>query len=319
LSDNRDELKKYYEYVYPKKSTVNLLLDKAGFHQWATDQGFPVPESYIASSQKELDAILRDSRFPVVLKPLIRTDEWLKRAQYDKVFKLNNRREVENIGFDLFSAAPKFIVQRWISGGDSNVHFCLTYFDRHGRELGYYTGRKLLQYPLLTGNTAIGVGTFNEEIHNLAKEVLHMAKLRGLGSLEAKKSDEDGKYYITEPTVGRNNYQSYMAVAGGMNLTEIALHDAINEQNKLIVRKRRKVTWIDEDFTPKAIECSVRQRSFSYKVILKGLNARISLSIFNFSDPMPFMIFLKKLFRKLLIDFKRFIKLLLIERLEYHK
>lgn len=300
MSDNRDELKKYYEFVYPEKSSVDLLMDKTAFHQWAIEHGFPVPDSYIVGSKRELDTIIDQIKFPIVLKPLFRTKEWMKMSRF-KVLELNNKSEMENIDFDIFETAPKFVIQQWIPGGDGNVHFCLMYVDRNGREIGYYTGRKLLQWPILTGNTAIGVGNFNNEVHKLAKDVLLKAKLRGLGSLEVKKSDEDNKYYITEPTVGRNNYQSYLAVAGGVNLTQMAYYDAINDPKRICYGVKRKATWIDENNTIEVIKNSRHHKDFHYIQIIKGLSGKISFSHFNLNDPIPFIFFLKEFPRSLLV------------------
>jgi len=52
VSNHRDELEKYYKFILPKKPTVDLLMDKVAFHRWAMERGFPVPQSYIACSQK---------------------------------------------------------------------------------------------------------------------------------------------------------------------------------------------------------------------------------------------------------------------------
>jgi predicted ATP-grasp superfamily ATP-dependent carboligase len=298
IADNMDELRKYYEFVFPKTSAVDLLTDKTAFHQWAIEHGFPVPESYIAESESELDWVLRNIRFPVVIKPLFRTEAWVKKSGIHKVFKLNHKEEIKDIGFNLLETAPRLLIQRWIPGGDGNVHFCLMYIDRNGREIGYYTGRKLLQWPILTGNTAIGVGTFNHKVHELARDVLLKAELRGLGSLEVKKSDEDNRYYITEPTVGRNNYQSYLAVAGGVNLTQIAFYDAINDHRGIVLGERKKATWIDEHNATQAIGNSNYHLSFYYRNIIRHLSRRVSFTHFNLKDPMPFIFFFSKRFPK---------------------
>ena len=72
------------------------------------------------------------------------------------------------------------------------------------------------------------------------------ANFIGLGSLEVKKSETDDRYYITEPTVGRNNMQSYIAVAGGVNLTLAAFDDASASHHHRDPKRRRAV-WIEED------------------------------------------------------------------------
>jgi len=287
------------------------LIDKTAFHEYATQQGFPVPESYIARSKIELQTILAGIKFPVVIKPHFRTEQWLKKSKLHKVFKLHDVTELESIGFDLFAAAPRFLIQRWIPGGDDKVYFCLMYIDRRGQERGYYAGKKLLQWPRLTGNTAIAVGTTDEAIHKLAADVLLRTKARGLCSLEVKKSDEDGNYYITEPTIGRNNYQSYIAVAGGVNLTELAFHDAINEKKQIAAVHRKMAMWIDEDFSWRAIKSSIGREELHFVPIVRGLANRLTFSHLNLTDWMPFFLLVHGLLpqrlRKLLRYFRIFI------------
>ena len=45
-----------------------------------------------------------------------------------------------HLPFPLFEVSDRYVLQEWIAGGDSDVHFCLVYRDRSGRELGYQTG-----------------------------------------------------------------------------------------------------------------------------------------------------------------------------------
>ena len=47
LSNNREELEKYYDFVLPERETVDLLMDKTAFHRWAEARQFPVPELHV--------------------------------------------------------------------------------------------------------------------------------------------------------------------------------------------------------------------------------------------------------------------------------
>jgi hypothetical protein len=111
-----------------------------------------------------------------------------------------------------------------------------------------------------------------------------------LASLEAKKSDQDGRYYISEPTVGRNDYQVYLAVAGGVNLTEAAFYDAIGERVEMFPRRIGRATWIDEDYAARALGSSNYGISFYYRNIAKNISRRIAFSHLNLSDPVPFIL-----------------------------
>lgn len=295
ISDNRDVLGQLYHFVLPDAPTVDLLMDKTAFHGWAARKGYPVPESYAVSSKNELDAVLREFGFPVVLKPLYRTKEWNLHSPHHKIYKLNGREELNKIGFDLFAVAPKFIIQQWIPGGDGDVHFCLFYFDRGGNEVAHYTGRKVLQWQVGTGNTAICMGTANNEVHSLAVEIFRAASFRGLGSIEFKHSQVDNKYYITEPTVGRNNLQSYVAVAGGINLTKMAFFDALGHNRNMNLSSVKKAIWIEEYNTFYALRYLIKRKEFQYKRLREDLRdqGKVSFAYFQLNDPAPFLYLIK--------------------------
>jgi len=294
LSENRAKLSEYFSFVIPDESSIERMMNKTSFHEWAVRHGFPVPESYIAESREDLDDVLGKVRYPVLLKPVVRSLKWEYRFPVDKILKIKSKAELDNIGFDLFSATPKVLVQQWVPGRDENVHFCLMYIDRKGRELEYCTGKKLLQWPLGTGSTAIGVTVYNEEVHRISSEVLKAAGLVGMGSLELKLSDLDNRYYITEPTVGRNDLQSYLAVAAGVNLTRLAFFDATGRDAAPYGYKARRAVWVEEYSAFEAIKSSYNKGEVKVKSILGGFNGKWSFANLSLSDPMPFIMLVKE-------------------------
>jgi len=291
VSDRREELEEYYDFVLPSKPALDRMMKKIAFHRWAVERGFPVPQSCEVGSPTELDRVLDTVEYPVIIKPVLRTRSWCKLCPVDKVLKLNARAELATIGFDLFEAAPDLLVQQWIPGDDADVHFCLVYYDREGHELAYYTGRKLLQWPPRCGSTAVTVSTVNDDVHRLTQDVFREAEFHGLGSLEVKQSSEDKRYYITEPTVGRNDLQSFLAVGGGVNLSATAYFDAVNSGQAASAGRARRATWLNEYSLPAAIKQSGR---FKYRHLLRLLGKRMSLAYFSFADPMPFCHLLKR-------------------------
>jgi predicted ATP-grasp superfamily ATP-dependent carboligase len=300
ISDNRELLEKYYTFVLPDKSSLNMLLDKIAFHEWAKKQGFTVPEAYFAESYQELEFVLNKVKYPVILKPYIKTDTWDLVSPHDKVLKIRNKRDIENINFDIFQATSKLIIQQWIPGRDSDVYFCLEYFDRDGRELAYYTGRKIFQWPVGSGSTAAAIGFENHEIHKTSVKVFKKAELRGIGSLEFKQSEKDKKFYIIEPTVGRNDLQSFVSVAGGTNITKIALHDAIGDLKKNVSVKKQKGVWIAEEGLINALRYLWKAKLFKVSELFTLTNGKRSYSLFDIKDPMPFIDFsIQKVKRKI--------------------
>lgn len=274
VARNADELRARYAFVLPDPATVRILGDKSAFAPWAQAHGFPVPRTHVVSTAAELDAALRELTFPVVLKPFTRDRRWHDVSGRNKAYRLSSPADLAAIPFRLFDASDRFVVQEWIDGGDSDVHFCLVYRDRSGRELGHQTGRKLLQWPLGTGNTAICTTTDDPQLHRLTRELFDRAGLVGLGSLEVKRDRRDGQPYIVEPTVGRPNLQSNVAAAAGRNLLAIALRDACGQPVGSAGRRRNAI-WLSESYLAAALVVATRRRQLDLRELGRAvLHAR---------------------------------------------
>jgi D-aspartate ligase len=245
LSRQRAELTEFYRFVLPPDDVVQTFLDKTRFYEWARHFDLPLPASRIVHSEAELRAALHDMPLPVILKPLYRTPAWNRMSPVEKAMRFDAASELDRIRFDLFAAAPALIVSHWIEGPDSSVHYCLAYCERPGEIRASFTGRKLLQYPRQTGSTAICVGTENGEVREIAEETFRHSRFEGIGSVEVKYG-ADGRPYITEPTVGRPNLQSYSAVAAGCNLHALAMAHALGLEWHSPKRGRRNCWWIEE-------------------------------------------------------------------------
>lgn len=287
VSDNRDLLETYYYFHLPDKEIVDLFLDKAAFYEWALQHGFQVPTSFVCQSQEQLDNILNKIQFPVIIKPFTKTDEWEKVSPLYKVYLLNSRGDIQKIKFDYFSATKKILVQQWVSGGDESVYFCLMYYDGHGREIAYYTGRKFFQWPPYCGSTAAAIGEDNEEVHRVARKMFGMVNYCGLGSVEMKRNDADGKYYLIEPTVGRNDLQSNVAVAGGVNLSQMAVCELLGLE-RVPFRKKRGV-WIHEEGLIDSLRYYRKQGNLLYGDIWRLVSIHSMFVHFDRRDIMPFM------------------------------
>jgi D-aspartate ligase len=258
VAHHRAELDGLFDIVAPPLDVVETLLDKTRFHVWAVEHGLPVPVTEVVTDQAELRAALAEMPFPVVLKPFERTAAWQAVSMRDKVHRLASPADLDRLPFRPFDVADRFVVQEWIPGRDSDVWFCLTYRDRDGHEMASQVGRKLAQWPVDTGSTAVAVTAENEEMAALARKVFDASGMVGTGSLEARRSSRDGRLLITEPTVGRPNLQSGLATAAGRNLTAIAYRDALQLPQRPAQRPREAV-WVHETALPRSVVVAGRQ------------------------------------------------------------
>ncbi|MGH3976584.1 MAG: hypothetical protein ACRDS9_25190, partial [Pseudonocardiaceae bacterium] len=157
VAEHAGDLATQFDFVLPDLPTVDRLLDKSVFHEWALANDFPVPPTAIVTNPEQLRAALHEMAFPVVFKPVERTAQWQDFSRYGTAYRFDTADDLERlpfVPFAPFDAADRFVVQEWIPGRDSDVYFCLTYRNRNGEELAAQVGRKITQWRVDTGSTA---------------------------------------------------------------------------------------------------------------------------------------------------------------------
>lgn len=255
VGEHAESLRGDFDFVASPPEVVRRLLDKTEFHDWAVRYGFPVPHTEVVADPAELRAVLARLRYPAVLKPCERTPAWQAVSPRRKAYVLTSAADVAHIPFDLFAVSPRYVLQEWIPGRDSDVYFCLVYRDRDGHELGSRVGRKIVQWPEGTGNTALCVTVDDQELHDLTAKLFDAAGMVGLGSVEFKRSPVDGRPYITEPTIGRPNLQSGVATAAGTDLIGAAYSDAVGLPHRA-GRPADRAAWMHEGTLLRALAVS---------------------------------------------------------------
>ncbi len=273
----------------PSYNVVQLLLEKTQFALWANTHGFPVPKTVLVHSHDELSNHLEGFNYPAVLKPLVRTPGWQAASPVHKVIRIESPDDIDTITFDLFEAAPSYILSEWIEGADEDVYFCLVCLDSDSNIIASHTGRKLLQFPRLTGSTAICIDANLPQLEKLTADLFRSAGCQGLASLEVKQSATDGQLVITEPTVVRPNLQSYSAVAAGVNLYGIAMRYAWSRDYTDLIRPRKRCMWIQEQALFEVFTTHSKT-PVPVKTILQEFIKvrRISAAYFSFTDLTPF-------------------------------
>jgi D-aspartate ligase len=302
VAEHASELAMQFDFVLPDLPIVDRLLDKSVFHEWALANDFPVPHTAIVDNVDELRAALSEMVFPVVFKPFERTPHWQDFSKRGTCYRFDTAEDLDRLPFAPFDAADRFVVQEWIPGRDSDVYFCLTYRNRNGEELAAQGGRKITQWRVDTGSTALAVTHDDPELHKLTRWLLDTAGHVGFGSLEVRRSTRDGRMLITEPTVGRPDLQTALAAAAGVNLVDIAYRDALTLPAPPN-RPHREAIWIHETAFPRSVLVAARRRRLDGHTLLAALRTRRAPTgaFYSDRDPLPLLLetakILKKIFR----------------------
>ncbi len=187
---------------------VLKLIDKSFLetHCQATELNYP--RSWIAASVENLSKILIEIKFPVMVKPI-------KPLSGFKAEKIKNKQELLSLA-ERFESSFPILVQDWIEGNDTHLHFCNTYLSE-GSALGRFEGRKLRSSPPARGQGTVVEPFISDEVYQLTIRFFKPLRLSGPSALELKRDSLD-RWWVIEPTVGRTEFLVGCCVANNVNI-----------------------------------------------------------------------------------------------------
>lgn len=288
FSANSDTLRKHYLIDFPGRDVTSILMEKGHFARYAEKNDFLIPKTNIIYDENTLAICLKEAKFPCIVKPYWRNANW-KKASFPKVFFFENYKKFISKIKLIFSVEKNLIVQEWIPGGDSDIYFTLVYYNENSKCIAEFTGRKLRQWPVLTGSTSCAEPISQNEVRNTTIRLFNTIKFSGFGSVEYKKSSENNKFYIMEPTVGRANHQSYISTANGVNIPAIAYSHLTGFQLGQGNCHSKKSIWIDDPYDLLSIIVSFSKGILNFNHLVRSLLRRRSFRFFNRNDMRPFL------------------------------
>jgi D-aspartate ligase len=277
VSQWRAELEPRYRFLLPSRATVELLNDKGRFHDFAMQEGFPVPRGIVVTSASGI-AELDSMTAPVVVKPARKSA--LQLPGLDRATRFATMDAAKAHCAALLKQNADAIVQQWIEGPDHGIHFCLFFCDSTGQPLRIFTGRKLSAFPPGVGSTAtcIAAPEAQAQLEALTLRLTTRVKFAGMGGLEFKRNQTTGEFVIIEPTVGRTDWQEEIATLSGVNIPMAALAFASGQPVHSTGRGAATVAW----------RTSFRHRA---PMGLRDAGVGIVDGYWRATDPLPGLIF----------------------------
>ena len=292
VSKNREILEKYYDFVLPEHRVIEILMNKKNFYDFATLHGYSVPETFFSNNRTDLETIVRSTSYPCVVKPLFRTRYWSDHVPpQKKVFKVDSAKHLEQELEKLGISDQPLILQKWIPGDDQQVYFCLAYINKKGKPLALLTGKKLRQYPLLTGVTSLAETIKDQKLSDLTVEILSKAECKGLCSVEFKWDNGDKSFKITEPTVGRVDLQEGISTQSGLDIPYFAYQDALEISQSEQMNYKVGIKWINEPFEFNFFLSRVKEHKNRKGNFFNAYRGPCSFALLSKDDPVPFLRF----------------------------
>jgi predicted ATP-grasp superfamily ATP-dependent carboligase len=287
-SARRERLSSVFRFHLPEPDVVRLLVDKTSFGEYAVNVGLPVPTTISVRGGGDWERVFRECPFPCVVKPKYRSPTWVA-AGLPKAFRADSVGDLRRLLTRLRDVEGDYVVQEWIPGPDSAVFFQLAYYDGTGRPRIAFTGRKLRQWPPLVGSTSLAEAACSEEVDVQSRRLFELVRFRGLGSVEFKHDARDGRFKITEPTVGRPNLQSEVATANGVNIAYRAYCDLAGEPPCEVRPPAGNVRWIYLGNDLGAVLHYWRRKELSLLDFLRSYRPPRYWAEFSWRDPLPFL------------------------------
>jgi predicted ATP-grasp superfamily ATP-dependent carboligase/thioredoxin reductase len=228
VSACRDRLSSAFHIDLPSAETVTTLANKAEFHVIASELGIPVPHGLVVRGEADLENIAR-LQPPLVIKPA--DPAKVLAGEIERIALAGSIAEARDVAVRLLTRASPLIIQQWVEGVDSDIYFTLFACNARSGLIGIFTGRKVVCSPPRIGSTAACVAA-PEAAETLGRETLRIIEqfaYRGLGSIEFKRDQCSGRFFVIEPTVGRTDWQEEIATLCGMNLPMLAYRTALGQ------------------------------------------------------------------------------------------
>ena len=296
ISKYEEQLRPFFKFVLPSYEVTSGQISKREFHKFAVSNSFLVPNTFFTNGAEEIEKVAEKISFPCVIKPEFRDRKWEEKVPV-KVLYAESKQDFLNLIREYQIHQTSLVVQEWIDGDDAEVYFCLLYINRNHKPLAVCVARKLRQYPHLTGSTSVAETVLLPEIAVESLRLLNTAGCVGFCSVEFKKSIKDGRYYITEPTIGRPDTQEGICLSAGIDIPWIAYLDAIGQDLVPSGEFKKGIKWINEPLEFYTFQNYFRNgfRLRDFMSIYKG--SRRSYALWAHDDPVPALTFLKEKMR----------------------
>lgn len=199
-------------------ATRRELLDKFVIYQRAQEAGIPTVGYWSVRSREELERVIPELRFPLIMKPLYSPDSHL--LKFTKAVLIPDRIVLEERVGVANCLGVDIVLMEYIPGGDDRLCSYYTYLDEDGNPLVHFTKRLKRRFPLESGDGTYHVTAWVPEAAELGLRFFRHLNFRGLGNIEFKRDERDGKLKIIEANA-RFTASDCLIAKSGVNLALI--------------------------------------------------------------------------------------------------
>lgn len=279
VSRHRDQLP--YRFVLPPAELLEQLVDKGLFARLAADLGLCVPWSATLPCAAPFQA--PKARYPLLVKPSVRTARWVDHAQGQKAVVVHSEGALRALLAALAPTTPEVVVQAYIRGPETRVESYHVYVAADRQLVAEFTGRKIRTHPPANGFSTALVTTDCPDLLVAGRSVVQALGLIGVAKLDFKR-DVDGRLWLLEVNP-RFNLWHRLGVVAGINLPELVLADLFGRPRPAARQAQPGVMWCH---LPKDL-LAARAAGMSTTAWMSWARGCAALGGLQLDDPLPFL------------------------------
>ncbi len=286
FSRYRKDLNDYFRFALPPPNVLEAIANKHCQYELAEKAGIPYPKTFYPENLDDLNRIKDEIDYPAFIKPYY-SYLWQEKFPGIKGFKVYTSQELLRRFEEILPTGLQVMVQSIILGPNTNHFKVNVYIGKSGKPLAIFTLRKIRQYP-----TEFGVGTcvesiYYKELKELGLKFFKKINYIGIGSIEFKKDERDGKLKMIElnPRLWQQNIQ---ATVCGINFPLIQYLDLTGQTIAPQTKFKEGVKWIDEIADLQSFWSYFRRGELSLWVWVRSWYGAKAFATFAWDDLEPF-------------------------------
>jgi len=297
ISENRDQLKKYFLFSLPEASIVNRILNKIMFCRLCKEYDLPAPESKEISQFEQLPAVKHDLKPPYIIKPTYNHYWYDKNFQatvrnYQKAYVCQDYNELESLYLKISKINPSVVVQEYIVGNDTNLYDVNLYIKEGGEIDSYVIAQKLRVYPPKAGWGSYVKTVFDDEMLEICAEIIDKLGLKGMANIQFKRDERTNEPKLIEIHT-RTSIFDFLGASAGQNIPARYYHDLTGVEMEKSQPYKTDVKYIN---LARDIRLFVRHRKEYKSSFLEWISTYRNVSVYDgmiIKDPKVFFYKLK--------------------------
>lgn len=252
LSSGRDSLS-MYENKFLDIDMLHKFNDKKSFYEMCDKYKIKYPECLYCTPRDYKEVIDRVKfSYPLILKPNNSNSLEYLDAEFEgkeKVFFINSKEELTTKVEAIYSSSYQdvLIIQRFISGDDTNMRVLNAYSDKSGHVKIMSLGQPILEeyHPKTYGNYASIIsikGTI--PLMDDIKAFLEALHFTGASNFDIKYDNATKQYYVFEinPRPGRS---SFFTTPAGASIQDAFVQDLVYDNLKEQIGNTEEILWMN--------------------------------------------------------------------------